>query len=93
MPVNQQDVIEAAEALDFPTEGKFAEQLWRLGSSMFGLPIEDAKQLYRDCGYIPFSGYPLARSGKIPRMSRQQVAQAFESNPILLQLAKEGEGY
>ena len=75
--------IEAAEALNFPTTGAFPEMLWRECSGNHGIPHNEVAQLYRDCGYIPFSGYPLARSGKIERMSRQDVASAHVFNPLV----------
>lgn len=59
-------------ALGHPTEGVEAEYLWRLASSG-RLPWEDASRLYRACGYIPFSGYPLARSGHICRQTREEA--------------------
>lgn len=82
------DYIEAAEALNYPTDGPFAEELWRLCSSQHGLPVQDAVELYLACGYIPFSGYPLARTAKLARMTYEQLQQAFEHNPILIRLSE-----
>ncbi len=72
---------EAAECLGHPTTGLFAARLWELASSD-RLPIDDASALYRACGYIPFSGYPLTRSVTIRTVSTD-VDQAMVSNPIL----------
>ncbi len=90
--IDRKQWIQASECLDWPTEGPFAWELWRLCSSMYGLPHDDAAQLYRDCGYIPFCGYPLVRSGKIETMTRGEIAAAFETNPVLLQWGKVAKG-
>lgn len=42
-----------------PVEGKGACELWRFANTVFDIP--KANQLMRDCGYIPFCGYPLKR--------------------------------
>lgn len=77
------DCIRAAESLDFPTTGHFAAKLWNTLSNYHSpLNTSAAAQLYRDCGYIPFSGYPLARSGKITRMTRQGVEYELDNNPL-----------
>jgi hypothetical protein len=75
--------IEAAEVQGFPTEGEFATELWRRTHSTYCLPYDEAAWLLRKCGYIPFCGYPLARSGKVRTMTREQVMQAWETNPLL----------
>ena len=78
--VEYADLPALAYGLDFPTEGQFAADLWQLLSSGVGrLPFQyaEAAQMYRDCGYIPFSGYPLARSGRIT------LAQEEKANAVL----------
>lgn len=75
------EAAKAAEAMDYPVTGKFAVYLWEnLSSEMFAVP--GATQLYRDCGYIPFSGYPLARSGKLGRMTRNEVEYELCNNTL-----------
>ncbi len=77
------DVVKASEALDFPTTGIFAWRLWNsLSSYNSPLTCKAATKLYRNCGYIPFSGYPLARSGKIPNMTRDEAERELENNPL-----------
>lgn len=63
--VTLSDYPAIAYGLDFPTEGEFAGELWQLCSSIHGLPYDVAADLYRACGYIPFSGYPLTRPGRL----------------------------
>jgi hypothetical protein len=49
----------------YPTTGQLAVRLWELLSnhrSPFG--NEEAAEIYRNLGYIPFNGYPLARARK-----------------------------
>ncbi len=75
------EIAEAAETLDFPTTGHFAVYIWEHCSNTFS--PEYAAQVYRAAGYIPFSGYPLARSGKIERMSREEVEKALLTNPVI----------
>lgn len=58
-----QDLVGIACSLNHPVEGEFAEYLWRTCSSYWGLPVKLGHQVYVEAGYIPFSGYPLARSG------------------------------
>lgn len=87
-PITNETYIEAAEAMDFPRVGLFAEKLWKLCSSG-RLPYQEAAQLYRDCGYIPFCGYPLSRAGKIPHMTREQVQRAWDTNPLCRLLNRE----
>jgi hypothetical protein len=36
----------------------------------------------RDCGYIPFCGFPLTRSGRIDRMSRADTERVMAENPL-----------
>ncbi len=70
----------AAEALGWPTEGRFAAYLWqRLSSSRY--PCDQAAALYRACGYIPFCGYPLVRSGKVGVLTRDDVERELATNP------------
>ena len=77
------DTIKAAEALGHPITGLFAAKLWESLSGYYSpLTPQAAAQLYRDCGYIPFSGYPLARSGKIDRMTRNEVVFELANNPL-----------
>lgn len=77
------DAIKAAEALGHPTTGLFATRLWESLSSYHSpLTGQAAAQLYRDCGYIPFSGYPLALSGKIDKMTRAEVEYELDNNPL-----------
>lgn len=81
--INVEQVARAAEAMDFPTSGKFAVWLWESfsGNSRRTLPSHEAGDASRQCGYIAFSGYPLKRSGKIPRMAREEVEYELEHNP------------
>lgn len=62
--VTPDDLPAEAYALDFPTEGEWACRLWELLSGGY-MPLSDASVLYRACGYIPFCGYPLVRSGRV----------------------------
>ena len=82
MIAHRYDLIRACEALGFPTNDALAASLWRMGSSYYGIPFDVAKQLYRDCGYIPYCGFPLARAGKIGRMTRREVEHELENNPL-----------
>jgi len=54
-------IVTAAKELNRPTQGEFAEKLWRLCSGN-NMPHADAKHLYEACGYIPFAGYPLTKA-------------------------------
>ena len=54
-----EDIVLKASELGHPTEGPFAD-LWRLASGSL-VPIDMASNLYKDCGYEPFAGYPLVR--------------------------------
>lgn len=54
-------IVSAAKELGHPTTGEFAEALWRLCSGIYGLTPSQAANLYRECGYQPFAGYPLTR--------------------------------
>ena len=83
----------AMEALGWPVAGIAACTLWQISN---GYPIEgnrlsysDAAQLMRECGYIPFMGYPLQRSGKVERLTKQEIAIEKIFNPVL----KEALGY
>lgn len=77
------DAIKASEALGHPITGLFAVKLWESLSSYHSpLTGSAAAQLYRDCGYIPFCGYPLSRSGRIDRMTREEVEHELNNNPL-----------
>lgn len=81
--VTRSQIIRAAEALNWPTNDAFAASLWRLtSSSLYGLALQDVIPLMRDCGYIPLYGFPLGRAGKIGHMTRAEVEQELESNPL-----------
>lgn len=76
-------VVRAAEALGRPTDGPFAASLWEsLSHYQAPLPCAKAAQVYRDCGYIPFAGYPLSRYGRIDRMTREEVKWELDWNPL-----------
>ena len=75
------DLARAAEALNFPTQDAFACSLWRL-SNCGAIPRETAAEVMRECGYIPFCGLPLARSGKIRTMTFAEVLAEQKSNPL-----------
>lgn len=81
MRVTREQLIRAAEALDHPTDTAFAASLWRL-SCNGSVPYDEGSQLMRDCGYIPYCGFPLARCGKIERMTRSEVEAELEQNPL-----------
>lgn len=51
----------AARSLGHPTTGDFAFALWEMCSGN-RLDVRDAKALYKACGYVPFSGYPLTKA-------------------------------
>jgi len=53
-------ISELVETSGVPTEGAFAETLWR---HLSGNHIEPklAEEFYLVCGYKPFKGYPLER--------------------------------
>jgi hypothetical protein len=81
MTITKQTIIEAAEALGHPTNDAFAASLWRL-SNCGSLPYDEAAQLMRDCGYIPFCGFPLTRSGRSDRLSRADAKRVMAENPL-----------
>lgn len=54
-------IVNAAKELGHPTRGEFAHSLWILCSGVHRLTPREARRLYEDCGYKPFSGYPLQR--------------------------------
>lgn len=45
---------------DRPTNGIMPVALWRWSNSFFVHPKE-AIDFMKDCGYVPFSGYPLKK--------------------------------
>ena len=55
-------VIRAARNTGSPTTGNLARLIWTLASSPSYLSGRDAAKLYIQCGYKPFSGYPLTRA-------------------------------
>jgi hypothetical protein len=57
-------IVAAAKELDCPTEGDFAQSLWILCNGICGLNSQEAAQLYRECGYVPFANYPLTPSAE-----------------------------
>jgi hypothetical protein len=71
-------IARLAEALDWPTEGKFAEAIFRISTEVY--PHDKAAEMMRDAGYIPLVGYPLTRSGKLPTMTRQEVEEELASD-------------
>jgi len=73
------DIIKAAEALDFPTNDAFAASLWRLSHDR---SYSAGADLLRACGYIPFVGFPLVRSGKFRAMTRDEVEHELDNNPL-----------
>ena len=78
-------VAEAAELLDHPTGGTFAEALWRL-SNAWDMRYTTADALMRQCGYSSFCGYPLSRNGKLPTQLSTDRAYhnvRWEANPII----------
>ena len=77
---SKNQIVRAAEALNFPVCDRFSASLWRLISSGYG--AGERAQLSRECGYIPFCGFPLSRSGKIAKMTREEVAWELEKNPL-----------
>src|SRR3990167_2507097 len=83
---NQQYKIEqvarATEAMNWPTKGALAEWIWRSVSSGVNADWDFRAFLSRQWGYIPFVGYPLSRSGKLPRLSRKEVENELEVNPF-----------
>jgi hypothetical protein len=83
MKITIEHVARAAEALNWQTHGYFAAWLWHEVSGGVH-PIEDAKALSRAAGYVPFMGYPLTRSGKIERMTRQEVERELTENPLCI---------
>jgi hypothetical protein len=52
-----------ARGFDGPTTGPAAEVLWRHLSGNHGPAPSDAAAIYRRCGFVAFSGYPLQRAG------------------------------
>ena len=73
------------ESLNWPTNDGYAESLWRF-STHGGIPACITGEIMRSCGYIPFSGFPLVRNGKIPSLSRKEVSYILtwikaENNP------------
>jgi hypothetical protein len=77
--MDRNQFIEAAEALDFPRAGVFAELLWRASKKM---PRDEAESLFRDCGYIPFAGYPLTPAGRPRRLLDADRQRVLDSNPL-----------
>lgn len=57
-----QVLFAAVKELGYPTEGPTAAALWQWLSSSHGPAPSVAKELYRDLGYVPFTGYPLTRA-------------------------------
>lgn len=75
------EFILAAEALDRPSYGPFAELLWIVCSRK--ISRDKAEALYRDCGYIPFTGYPLSPDPDPPRrLSDAELQRVRETNPL-----------
>lgn len=60
MQIELEALTELVQRASHPTEGTFAEWLWRYCSGNHLDPI-NAAWLYRHLGYVPFSGYPLKR--------------------------------
>ena len=54
-------VKDTAEKLGMPTEGAFALHLWNTLSNGSFVPASEAGEIYRECGYQAFTGYPLQR--------------------------------
>lgn len=52
-----------ARVFDRPTRSKGAARLWEASASHYSyLTPHQAAELLRDCGYVPFQGFPLVRS-------------------------------
>jgi hypothetical protein len=61
-PLSPEELVREAIAAGRPTEGPFAEALWRLLSGNHGrFDAATARALYEEMGYEPFKGYPLRR--------------------------------
>ena len=63
-----------------PTEGALAEAVWRLLSGNDTKVRSDvASQLYRQCGYEPFKGYPLVRESNVERLSDRSAVERIKN--------------
>ena len=81
MRVTREQLIRASEAMDYPTNTAFASSLWRL-SCNGSVAYDEGAQLMRDCGYLPYCGFPLHRSGRLETMSRAEVEAELANNPL-----------
>lgn len=83
-------IAQAAELLNWPTHGEFACALWQW-SCCVRIDYSSASDIMRQAGYIPFVGYPLARSGRLPRLTdHAEYERLYADNPIV-QLAEQSK--
>lgn len=81
MRITREQLIRASEAMGYPTNTAFASSLWRL-SCNGAVDYDEGAQLMRDCGYLPYCGFPLHRSGRIEKMGRAEVEVELSNNPL-----------